>query len=224
MEFFWVRMACNAFRIVLECRPDQSLTHRDVHVCWSCHTWAPKCPLCCEDSRQKVVLMKKPSLHNSWSWKCVFTLRMVGNEKAFFLSSSAGTHPLPPSTIPGGFKSSEEYAQVKLDYAPNKETVSKKKSDWRKNTWNHLDPISLGEGTQRSSSRTESMPEKMPAFGWENMLVSRWVTTYVAFHGFFWGQALPVIIKNHFFFSSLRFIYPVRFERLLFTFSGVLYT
>jgi len=54
---------------------------------------------------------------------------MVGNEKAFFLSSSAGTHPLPPSTIPGGFKSSEEYAQVKLDYAPNKETVSKKKSD-----------------------------------------------------------------------------------------------
>lgn len=87
----------------------------------------------------------------------------------------------------------------------------------------HLDPISLGEGTQRSSSRTESMPEKMPAFGWGNMLVSRWVTTYVAFHGFFWGQALPVIIKNHF-FTSLRFIYPVRFERLLFTFSGVLYT
>lgn len=45
------------------------------------------------------------------------------------LPNSAGTHPLPPSTIPGGFKSSEEYAQVKLDYAPNKETVSKNKSE-----------------------------------------------------------------------------------------------
>lgn len=85
-------MAYNAFRIVLECRPDQSLTHRDGHVCWTCHTSAPKCPLCCEGFRQKVVLIKKPSLHNSWSWKCVLTLRMVGNEKAFF-SAKFGRNP-----------------------------------------------------------------------------------------------------------------------------------
>ena len=70
----------------------------------------------------------------------------------------------------------------------------------RKNTWNHLDPISLGEGTQRSSSRTESMPEKMPAFGWENMLVSRWVTTYMAFHGFFLGAGSARHHKEPFFF------------------------
>lgn len=66
----------------------------------------------------------------------------------------------------------------------------------------HLDPISLGEGTQRSSSRTESMPEKMPAFGWGNMLVSRWVTTYVAFHGFFWGAGSARHHKEPFFYES----------------------
>ena len=126
MGFFWVRMAYNAFRIVLECRPDQSLTHRDGHVCWTCHKSAPKCPLCCEDFRQKVVLMKKTHCITPEVGNVFLHDRMVGNEKAFFLPNSAGTHPLPPSTIPGGFKKSE-VRKLNLIMLPTKKRFQEQK-------------------------------------------------------------------------------------------------
>ena len=54
--------------------------------------------------------------------------RMVGNEETSLSAKFGLPHPVPPSTIPGGFKKSEEDTQVKLDYAPNKETALKNKS------------------------------------------------------------------------------------------------